>query len=30
MNRMEELATGGFIPPEGDLVAENFDVDINR
>lgn len=27
-NRLEEIVSGGFIPPAEDLDAKNFDVEI--
>jgi hypothetical protein len=28
-NRIDELTSGGFIPPEEDLDARNFDFDVD-
>lgn len=29
-NRIEELQTGGFIPPESEIEASTFEVDVER
>lgn len=30
LNRLEELQSGGFIPPENELASASFDIDVNR
>ena len=29
-NRLEELQSGGYIPPANDIAAENFNVDLEE
>lgn len=29
-NRIEEIASGGYIPPESEIVAEGYDIEVEK